>query len=61
MIFITDKDEKLLLQHLKILKMFYRTQRNIYKGLPIGTAYDECFENLIQFINRLENVEHENE
>lgn len=54
MLIIDGDDKKMLLNHLKILKMYYRQQAKLFKGLEIGRAHVDCHNNLVDFMKRME-------
>lgn len=61
MLIIDRNDKKVLLNHLKILKLYYRNQRQLFEGLQLGDAFIECSNSLEDLMNRIgcEQVEKE--
>ena len=59
MLIIDKDDETVLINHLRILKRYYKNQSEFFKGGQLGDAYQECFHSLEDFLKRIEgeNVE----
>jgi hypothetical protein len=46
MLIITDEDKKMLLAHLKVLKMYYRSQVQLHKGRQLGNLFASSMQDL---------------
>jgi hypothetical protein len=44
---------------LKILKMYYRNQMTLFKGLPLSNEYQTCIDDLNHLIQRIGGAEAE--
>lgn len=54
MIILTGIDEKLLLEHLHILRLYYKNQSLIFTGYRSGKAFLKLHDDLNGLIERLE-------
>ena len=59
MLIIDGEEKKKLMSHLKILKLYYRNQMLIYRGLPMSNEYKTCMNDLQMLIERIGGAEAE--
>ncbi len=59
MLIIDGKDKEKVMSHLKILKMYYRNQMTLFKGLPLSNEYQTCIDDLNHLIQRIGGAEAE--
>ena len=60
MLIIDGEDKERLVAHLKILRMYYRNQKNLYKGLALENEYKTCGDDLTKLIERIGGVHEQN-
>jgi hypothetical protein len=53
MLIIDGEEKHKLMSHLKILKLYYRDQMLIYRGLPMSNEYRTCMDDLQVLIERI--------
>jgi hypothetical protein len=59
MLIIDGEEKHKLMSHLKILKLYYRDQMLIYRGLPMSNEYRTCMDDLQTLIERIGGAETE--
>lgn len=53
MLIIDGEDKERVMAHFKILRMYYRNQKTLYKGLPVSNQFQTCIDDLDKLLERI--------